>query len=205
MQRRRIKYSVFTVYILNFFTAQLPRHFVLKPASKSIYVPQGQSGEVTCEAEGPSVSTLKWEKQQDDKSYAAVPNSQVNVTKDANYVRATLKITNAQFTDNGTYKCTVSVPPNKSNYKETDITVMGRLLLYSIVRLLLIAWICFRSPRDQFLVKACKYPSDSLLPVGVFNPVTLLISNYLTGDTEFKSLPTLVNIPNWLSPGSWRF
>ena len=148
---------------------------------------------------------MKWEKQQDDKSYAAVPNSQVNVTKDANYVRATLKITNAQFTDNGTYKCTVSVPPNKSNYKETDITVMGRLLLYSIVRLLLIAWICFRSPRDQFLVKACKYPSDGLLPVGVFNPVTLLISNYLTGDTEFKSLPTLVNIPNWLSPGSWRF
>ena len=51
---------------------------------------QGQSGEVTCEAEGPSVSTLKWEKQQDDKTYAAVPNSQVNITKDSNYVRATL-------------------------------------------------------------------------------------------------------------------
>ena len=127
---------------------------MLKPASKSIYLLQGQSGEVTCEAEGPSVSTLKWEKQQDDKSYAAVPNSQVNITKDANYVRATLKITNAQFADTGTYKCTVSVPPNKSDYKETNITVMGRLaLLYCIVRLLLIAWICFRSPRDQFLVK----------------------------------------------------
>ena len=166
---------MFIVCILNIFTAPLPRHFVLKPASKSIYVLQGQSGEVTCEAEGPSVSTLKWEKQQDDKSYAAIPNSQVNITKDANYVRATLNITNAQFADTGTYKCTVSVPPNKSDYKETNITVMGRLaLLYCIARLLLIAWICFRSPRDQFLGHACKYLSDSLLPVGVFNTVTLL-------------------------------
>ena len=105
---------------------------MLKPASKSIYVLQGQSGEVTCEAEGPSVSTLKWEKQQDDKSYAAVPNSQVKITKYANYVRATLKITNAQLADTGTYKCTVSLPPYKSDYKETNITVMGRLaLLYS--------------------------------------------------------------------------
>ena len=72
------------MYIL--FAAQLPRHFVLIP-NKSIYVLQGQSGEVTCEAEGPSVSTLKWEKEQDDKSYAAIPNSQVNVTKDTKYRR----------------------------------------------------------------------------------------------------------------------
>ena len=97
--------------------------------NKSIYVLQGQSGEVTCEAEGPSVSTLKWEKQQDDQSYAAVPNSQVNITKDANYVRATLKITNAQFADTGTYKCTVSVPPNQSDYKRTNITVKGMFAL----------------------------------------------------------------------------
>ena len=91
---------------------------------------QGQSGEVTCEAQGPSVSTLKWEKQQDDKSYAAVPNSQVNITKDTKYVRATLKITNAKFADTGTYKCTVSVPPNKSDYKLTAIKVKGRFVLY---------------------------------------------------------------------------
>ena len=105
---------------------------MLKPASKSIYLLQRQSGEVTCEAEGPSVSTLKWEKEQDDKSYAAIPNSQVNITKDAIYVRATLKITNAQLADTGTYKCMVSVPPDKSDYKETSITVIGRLaLLYS--------------------------------------------------------------------------
>ena len=89
---------------------------------------QGLSGEVTCEAQGPSVSTLKWEKQQDDKSYAAVPNSQVNITKDTKYVRATLKITNAKFADTGTYKCTVSVPPNKSDYKVTAIKVKGRFV-----------------------------------------------------------------------------
>ena len=99
----------------------------MKP-NKPIHVLQGQRGEVKCEAEGPSVSTLKWEKQQDDKSYAAVPKSQVNATKDTKYVRATLKITNAQFADTGTYKCTVSVPPNKSDYKVTAIKVKGRFV-----------------------------------------------------------------------------
>ena len=103
----------------------------MKP-NKPIHVLQGQSGEVTCEAEGPSVSTLKWEKQQDDKSYAAVPKSQVNVTKDTKYVRATLKITNAKFADTGTYKCTVSVPPNKSDYKLTAIKVKGRLVCFCL-------------------------------------------------------------------------
>ena len=114
---------------------------MLKP-NKSIYVLQGQSGEITCEAESPSVSTLKWEKQQDDKSYAAVPNSQVNITKDANYVRATLKITNAQFADTGTYKCTVSVPPNLSDYKLTKIEVKGMLALYFIVKITCIHFYC---------------------------------------------------------------
>ena len=103
--------------------------------SKSIYVLKGKSGEVTCEAEGPSVSTLKWEKQQDDQTYAAVPNSQVNITKDTKYVRATLKITNAQFADAGIYKCTVSVPPNKSDYKLTKIELKGMFVLYFIVKL----------------------------------------------------------------------
>ena len=103
--------------------------------NKTIYVPQGQSGEVTCEAESPSVSTLKWEKQLDDQSYAAVPNSQVNITKDSNYVRATLKITNAQFADAGTYKCTVSVPPNKSDYWLATVKVKGRFILNSYITL----------------------------------------------------------------------
>ena len=103
----------------------------MKP-NKPFYVLQGQSGEVTCEAQGPSVSTLKWEKQQNDKSYTAVPKSQVNITKDANYVRATLRITNAQFADTGTYKCTVSVPPNKSDYKLTAIKVKGRFVCFCL-------------------------------------------------------------------------
>ena len=103
---------------------------------------QGQSGEVTCEAEGPSVSTLKWEKQQDDKSYAAVPNSHVNITKDANYVRATLKITNAQLANTGTYKCTVSVPPNKSDYKLTAIKVKGRFVCFCLFVYTLVGVYC---------------------------------------------------------------
>ena len=107
-------------------------HFVLKP-NKAFYVLQGQSGEVTCESEGPSVSTLKWEKQQADQSYAAIPNSQVNVTRDTKYVRATLKITNAQFADTGTYKCTVSVPPNKSDYKVTAIKVKGGFVCFGLI------------------------------------------------------------------------
>ena len=115
------------------FAAQLPRHFVLIP-NKSFYVVQGQSGEVTCEAEGPSVSTLKWEKEQNDKSYAAVPNSQVNITKDTYYVRAVLKITNAQFADTGIYKCTVSVPQNKSDLRLIKIEVKGMFVLYFIAK-----------------------------------------------------------------------
>ena len=115
------------------FAAQLPRHFVLIP-NKSIYVLKGKSGEVTCEAEGPSVSTLKWEKVQDDYSHAAVPNSQVNITKDTKYVRATLKITNAQFADTGFYRCTLSVSPNKSDYKWITIRVKGRFVLCFIVK-----------------------------------------------------------------------
>ena len=103
---------------------------------------QGQSGQVTCEAQGPSVSTLKWEKKQDDKSYTAVPNSQVNITKDANYVRATLKITNAQFADTGTYKCTVSVPPNLSDYKLTAIKVKGRFVCFCLFVYTLVGVYC---------------------------------------------------------------
>ena len=122
------------IFLWTFFAAQLPRHFVLKP-NKSIDVLQRQSGEVTCEAEDPSVSTLKWEKQQNDKSYAAVPNSQVNITKDSNHVRATLKIANDKFADAGIYKCTVSVSPNKSDYRLATVRVKGRFILNSYITL----------------------------------------------------------------------
>lgn len=93
---------------------------------------QGQSGEVTCECEGATVCKLKWEKQEDDgESYAAVPESRVTVNRNlsANRVQAILNITNAQPEDSGTYKCNVSVEPNKSDFKLIVIRVKGKLSL----------------------------------------------------------------------------
>ena len=158
-----------------FFAGQLPRHFVLIP-NKSIYVLQGQSGQVTCEAEGPSVSTLKWEKQQDNKSYAAVSDSQVNITKDANYVRAVLKIANAQFSDTGIYKCTVSVPPNKSDYKLTKITVKGMFvyLFYSF----------FYPHHKNFSIHTIYLATG--IPSSRFECVTVCKINFLTRESESR-------------------
>ena len=108
----------------------MPDHFELIP-DKAIYVLQGQDGTVTCECEGTFIATLKWEKQTSDKtSYVAVPNSWVTNTIDSstNKVKAVLKITNAQLGDSGLYKCTVSVKPNKSDFKLTNIRVNGRFV-----------------------------------------------------------------------------
>ena len=126
----------------------------MKP-NKPIHVLQRQSGEVTCEAEGPSVSTLKWEKQQDDQSYAAVPKSQVYITKDTKYVRATLKITNAQLADTGTYKCTVSVPPNKSDYKVTAIKVKGRFVCFCLFVYTLVGVYCLVRKNCSIFIYPC--------------------------------------------------
>ena len=58
-------------------------------------------------------------------------------------MRATLKIyTNAQFADTGLYKCTVSVLPNKSDYKLTKIEVKGMLVLYFIVKVTYMYFYC---------------------------------------------------------------
>ena len=177
-----------------FFAAQLPRHFVLIP-NKSIYVLQGQSGEVTCEAEGPSVSTLKWEKEQDDKSYAAVPNSQVNVTKDAKYVRATLKITNAQFADAGTYKCTVSVPPDKSDYKLTKIEVKGMFVLYFFVK------VTFTITISSFLQYMAQWTAHQTPNAVVAGPCPALTTCFWSCQDQFLGLL----LSSWLPPASWGF
>ena len=106
----------------------LPNYFELIP-DKGIYVLQGQDGKVTCECEGTQIATLKWEKQTSDKtSYVAVPNSWVTNSKDesTNRVKAILEITKAQLADSGLYKCTVTVPPNKSDFKLITIRVNGR-------------------------------------------------------------------------------
>ena len=182
------------VYVYIFFAAQLPRHFVLIP-NKSIYVLQGQSGEVTCEAEGPSVSTLKWEKQQDDKSYAAVPNSQVNVTKDAKYVRATLKITNAQFADAGTYKCTVSVPPDKSDYKLTKIEVKGMFVLYFFVK------VTFTVSISSFLQYMAQWTAHQTHNAVVAGPCPALTTCFWSCQDQFLGLL----LSSWLPPASWGF
>ena len=177
-----------------FFAAQLPRHFVLIP-NKSIYVLQGQSGEVTCEAEGPSVSTLKWEKEQDDKSYAAVPNSQVNVTKDAKYVRATLKITNAQFADAGTYKCAVSVPPDKSDYKLTKIEVKGMFVLYFFVK------VTFTVSISSFLQYMAQWTAHQTHNAVVAGPCPALTTCFWSCQDQFLGLL----LSSWLPPASWGF
>ena len=57
-------------------------------------------------------------------------------------MRATLKITNAQFADTSAYKCTVSVPPNQSDYKLTKIEVKGMLVLYFIVKVTYMYFYC---------------------------------------------------------------
>ena len=166
--------------------------------NKSIYVLQGQSGEVTCEAEGPSVSTLKWEKQQDDKSYAAVPNSQVNITNDAKYVRATLKITNAQFADTGTYKCTVSVPPNKSDYKLTKIEVKGMFVLYFFVK------VTFTVSISSFLQYMAQWPAHQTYNAVVPGPCSALTTCWICfWSCQDQFLGLLLS--SWLPPASWGF
>ena len=92
---------------------------------------QGQNGKVICECGNAHVAILKWEKQTSDtKSFVPVPGSLVTNIKDltTNRVKAILKITNAQVTDSGVYKCTVSVKPDKSDFKLTNIQVNGRLI-----------------------------------------------------------------------------
>ena len=189
--RQHVKVCIF------FFAAGLPRHFVLKP-NKSIIVLQGQSGEVTCEAEGPSVSTLKWEKQQDDKSYAAVPKSQVNITKDTKYVRATLKITNAQFADTGTYKCTVSVPPNKSDYKLIKIDVKGMFVLDFIVK------VTFTVSISSFLQYMAQWPAHQNHNAVVPSPCPALTTCWICFWSSQDQFLGLV-LSSWLPPASWGF
>ena len=97
--------------------------------SKAIIVLQGKSGSVTCESEGVSVVTLKWEKETESGSYVDVPSGWVTEIKDTstNMIRAVLKITNAQLADTGVYKCTVAIK-NKSNYRLMRIRVDGRFV-----------------------------------------------------------------------------
>ena len=65
-------------------------------------------------------------------SYSAVPESKVTIIKDliTNRVQAILKIVNAQLRDSGSYKCTVMVEPDKSDYRLTTVRVIGRFVRF---------------------------------------------------------------------------
>ena len=112
----------------------LPKHFVFIPA-KAIIVLQGQSGSVTCESEGASTVTLKWEKDiTGSGSYQPVPESQVKVISDTgtNMLRAILQITNARLSDSGTYRCTVKVQ-HLSRSRLMTIRIDGKFMHYTPV------------------------------------------------------------------------
>ena len=105
------------------FAGDLPDHFKLIP-EKPIIILQGGTGQVICEAEGASVTTLQWR-----KFGQPVPNSMVTNVKDIanNLVRATLRISNAQSGDTGDYKCVLTAF-GKSSQKQISIRVDGKFV-----------------------------------------------------------------------------
>ena len=108
-----------------YFIGSLPSYFELVP-KKPIIVLQGKGGQITCEAEGYTVSKLTWKKRT-SFGEVSVPDSMVtNVIDQAdNLVKAILTITNARPEDGGDYKCVVTAF-NKQDYKLTSIRVDGK-------------------------------------------------------------------------------
>ena len=108
-----------------YLTGKLP-DIVLDPP-RPIIIQQGQTGKITCQAFGWSVSKLAWKKRSNsgDKT---VPDSKVTnvVDKSENLVKATLTFTNAQSQDSGEYKCVLTAF-NKQDYKLANIRVDGKL------------------------------------------------------------------------------
>lgn len=110
------------------FTGQLPDHFKLIP-EKPIILLRGGTGEITCEAEGVSVSKLQWKKVLSQSVEQSVPDSKVtNVVDNANnLVKAILKFTNAQPQDTGDYKCALTAF-GKQGRKLTSVRVDGKFM-----------------------------------------------------------------------------
>ncbi|PFX21499.1 Leucine-rich repeats and immunoglobulin-like domains protein 2 [Stylophora pistillata] len=92
---------------------------------RPITVQQGQTGNVTCQTVGWSVSKLLWKKRSNSGDQT-VPDSKVVhvIDKTENMVKAVLTITNAQTQDSGEYKCVLSAF-NKQDYKIANIRVDG--------------------------------------------------------------------------------
>ena len=111
--------------MLCYLTGKLP-DIILDPP-RPIIIQQGQTGKITCQALGWSVSKLAWKKRTDSGDQN-VPDSIVTnvVDKSENLVKATLTFTNAQPQDSGVYKCVLTAF-NKQDYKLANIRVDGKL------------------------------------------------------------------------------
>ena len=111
--------------MLCYLTGKLP-DIILDPP-RPIIVQQGQTGTITCQARGWSVSKLAWKKRSDSDD-KPVPDSKVTnvIDKSENLVKATLNFINAQLQDSGEYKCVLTAF-NKQNYKLANIRVDGKL------------------------------------------------------------------------------
>ncbi|XP_074620045.1 fibroblast growth factor receptor 3-like [Acropora palmata] len=102
--------------------AQLPRNFGLVP-NKALIMTQGQSQSIICQArEEPFPFDLTWEKRTSAGSYASVDPSMVKRDRSNQMVREILTIANAKLSDDGLYKCTVSVK-HKSTFRLTSVDV----------------------------------------------------------------------------------
>ena len=111
--------------MLCYLTGKLP-DIILDPPRPMI-IQQGQTGKITCQALGWSVSKLAWKKRTDPGDQN-VPDSKVTnvVDKSENLVKATLTFTNAQPQDSGEYKCVLTAF-NRQDYKLANIRVDGKL------------------------------------------------------------------------------
>ena len=116
------------IWFVTYFIGQLPDYFALIP-DRPIIVLRGGEGQITCEAEGYTVSKLQWKKRT-ASGEESVPDSMVTNTidKTKNLVRAILNITNAQPQDGGDYKCKLTAY-GKQTRKLTSVRVDGKAVL----------------------------------------------------------------------------
>ena len=111
-----------------FILAQLPRGFELVPNKALITMTQGQNQSIICQAwQEVFPFDLTWEKNASAGSYVSVDPSIVKRDQSNRMVRAILTIANAELSDGGIYKCTVSVK-NISTFRLTSVQVKGKLI-----------------------------------------------------------------------------
>ncbi|CAH3045161.1 unnamed protein product [Pocillopora meandrina] len=120
--KKTIKWPI--THGLLFLSQGKPPDIILDPP-RPIIVQQGQTGKITCQAMGWSVSKLAWKKRSNSGDQT-VPDSKVTnaIDKSENLVKATLTFTNAQRQDSGEYKCVLTAF-NKQDYKLANIRVDG--------------------------------------------------------------------------------